>query len=60
VEEPLIAKSNQARDALLDVLTQAITSLHWKDFETLTDAPPNFIILHVWFSSGGSVSMHFV
>jgi len=32
VEEPLIAKSNQARDALLDVLTQAITSLHWKDF----------------------------
>lgn len=37
VEEPLIVKSNQARDALLDVLTQAITSLHWKDFETLTD-----------------------
>ena len=37
VEEPLVAKSNQARDALLDVLTQAITSLQWKDFETLTD-----------------------
>ena len=37
VEEPLIAKSNQARDALLDVLAEAIKSLHWADFETLTD-----------------------
>jgi hypothetical protein len=37
VEEPLIAKSNLARDALLDVLAEAIKSLHWADFETLTD-----------------------
>jgi hypothetical protein len=37
VEEPLIAKSGKARDALLDVLVDAIASLHWKDFETLAD-----------------------
>ena len=37
MEEPLIAKSNQARDALLDVLAEAIASLHWSDFETLAD-----------------------
>lgn len=35
--EPLVAKSNQARDALLDVLTDAIKALHWPDFETLVD-----------------------
>ena len=37
VIEPLVAKSNQARDALLDVLTEAIKALHWPDFETLVD-----------------------
>src|SRR5947209_4302048 len=37
VVEPLVQKSNQARDALLDVLTQAIESLHWADFETMVD-----------------------
>jgi hypothetical protein len=37
VIEPLVAKSNQARDTLLDVLTEAIKALHWPDFETLVD-----------------------
>jgi hypothetical protein len=37
VEEPLIAKSSQARDALLDVLAEAIATLHWRDFETLAE-----------------------
>jgi hypothetical protein len=37
VEEPLIAKSVQARDALLAAITEAIASLHWADFETLVD-----------------------
>jgi hypothetical protein len=35
--EPLVVKSNQARDALLDVLTEAIRALSWPDFETLVD-----------------------
>jgi Restriction endonuclease len=37
IAEPLVAKANQARDALLDVVTEAITSLHWQDFETMVD-----------------------
>jgi hypothetical protein len=37
VIEPLVVKSNQARDALLDVLTEAIRALSWPDFETLVD-----------------------
>jgi hypothetical protein len=37
VIEPLVLKSNQARDALLHVTTEAIASLHWADFETLAD-----------------------
>jgi hypothetical protein len=37
IEEPLIAKSTKARDALLEVVAQAIATLHWKDFETLVD-----------------------
>lgn len=37
VIEPLVVKSNAARDALLDVLTEAIKALHWPDFETLID-----------------------
>jgi hypothetical protein len=35
--EPLVLQSNKARDALLDITTQAIRSLHWRDFETLID-----------------------
>ena len=37
VEEPLIAKSSKARDALLDVLAEARSTLHGSDFETLAD-----------------------
>ena len=37
LEEPLIAKSTQARDALLAAIGEAIASLHWADFETLVD-----------------------
>jgi hypothetical protein len=37
VVEPLVLKSNEARDALLDVVTEAIKALHWADFETLLD-----------------------
>lgn len=37
VIEPLVAKSNQAHDALVDVLTEAIKTLSWPDFETLVD-----------------------
>lgn len=37
VIEPLVLKSNQARDALIDVLTEAIKALDWTDFETLLD-----------------------
>lgn len=36
-EEPLIKKSNKARDALLEVLGEGIAALHWSDFETLID-----------------------
>jgi hypothetical protein len=35
--EPIVARSSQAREALLDVTTEAIASLHWADFETLVD-----------------------
>jgi hypothetical protein len=37
VIEPLVAESNLARDALVRVLTAAIQTLHWSDFETLVD-----------------------
>jgi hypothetical protein len=37
LEEPIVSKSAVARNALLDVLTEALKSLHWKDFETLID-----------------------
>lgn len=37
VIEPLVAKSSLAREALLDVMTEAISALHWRDFETLAD-----------------------
>lgn len=37
VIEPLVAKGNLARDALLEVLSEAIKALDWSDFETLLD-----------------------
>ena len=37
VEEPLVAKANELRAQLLPLITEAITSLHWADFETLVD-----------------------
>ena len=37
VIEPLVKKSTKARAQMLDVVTEAIASLHWKDFETLID-----------------------
>jgi hypothetical protein len=37
VIEPLVVKSNQARDAVLDVLTEAIRALNWSDFEIMVD-----------------------
>jgi hypothetical protein len=37
LEEPLVAKSAQAREALLAAISEAIASLHWADFETLVD-----------------------
>jgi Restriction endonuclease len=35
--EPIVERSNHAREAILQTLTEAIPSLHWADFETLTD-----------------------
>jgi hypothetical protein len=37
VVEPLVKKSNKARALMLDVMSEAIASLHWADFETLVD-----------------------
>jgi hypothetical protein len=37
VVEPLVKKSTKARAQMLDVMTEAIASLHWQDFETLID-----------------------
>jgi hypothetical protein len=37
VVEPLVKKSNKARTLMLDVMSEAIASLHWADFETLVD-----------------------
>lgn len=37
VEEPIAAKSTAARAAIIEVLTEALGNLHWKDFETLID-----------------------
>ena len=36
-QEPIVTKSAAARSALIDVLADALKSLHWKDFETLID-----------------------
>lgn len=37
LEEPIVAKANKAREALIDATSAAIRSLHWADFETLVD-----------------------
>jgi hypothetical protein len=37
VIEPIVLESNKARDALLEVITRAIMTLHWADFETMVD-----------------------
>ena len=37
VQEPIILQANKARDALLSVTAEAITTLHWRDFEILVD-----------------------
>jgi hypothetical protein len=37
IEEPLVARGNQAREALMSVVCEAIASLHQTDFETLVD-----------------------
>jgi hypothetical protein len=37
IVEPIVERSTLARDALLDVVTDAIRALHWPDFETLVD-----------------------
>jgi hypothetical protein len=35
--ESIVEKGNQAREAVLEIPTKAIPSLHWADFETLAD-----------------------
>lgn len=37
IEEPIIVKSAAARSTMIDVLTESLAGLHWKDFETLID-----------------------
>jgi hypothetical protein len=37
VQEPFIAKSTTARDALIEMITEGLATLHWVDFETLVD-----------------------
>ena len=37
IVEPLVKKSTKSRKQMLDVITEAIGSLHWQDFETLID-----------------------
>lgn len=37
IEDPLVARSVQATNTMLDVLSDAIATLHWRDFETLAD-----------------------
>jgi hypothetical protein len=37
VAEPIVVKGNHARQSMIAVLTEAIASLHWADFETLVD-----------------------
>ena len=37
VEEPIIARANEARKAMIVVAVEMIKGLHWADFETLSD-----------------------
>ena len=37
IEEPIVVKSAAARNIMVEVLTESLKSLHWKDFETLID-----------------------
>jgi hypothetical protein len=37
IVEPLVLKANQAREALVEIIAEAIGSLHWADFETMVD-----------------------
>jgi hypothetical protein len=35
--EPIIARANEAREAMIEVAIEMIKGSHWADFETLTD-----------------------
>jgi hypothetical protein len=37
IEEPVVARANEARRAMMVVAVEMIRGLHWADFETLTD-----------------------
>jgi Restriction endonuclease len=37
IEEPIVARANEARKAMMVVAVEMIRGLHWADFETLTD-----------------------
>ena len=37
IDEPIIARANEARKAMIEVAIEMIKGLHWADFETLTD-----------------------
>ena len=37
IEEPVVARANEARKAMMAVAVEMIRGLHWADFETLTD-----------------------
>jgi hypothetical protein len=37
IEEPFVEKSTAARDALIAMITEGLSILHWADFETLVD-----------------------
>ena len=37
IEEPVVARANEARRAMMVVAVEMIRGLHWADFETMTD-----------------------
>ena len=37
IVEPVVLKANQARETLVNIVAEAIGSLHWADFETMVD-----------------------
>ena len=37
IEEPVVAKAREAREQMIAIAVEMIRSLHWADFETLTD-----------------------